>query len=169
MDARDDDAGRTPRRDPVPGSALDGEPRWVGEEPVTVRTSLTLGETASVQNIGAMRRGFAAWLALDVAPGDLADDLVLVVYEALANAADHAYADAPDDVGPVRLTAHRAREFLRITVSDDGRWRAATDAPHRGRGLSLIRLLIAQVHIGTNGSGTVVHLRCSLPVPVPPV
>lgn len=130
-----------------------------------MRVSLLLDQVATARNVAGMRRAFAAWLTLDVAAGDLVDDVVLVVYEALANVADHAYADDPDGVGAVRLRAHRAHESLRVTVSDDGRWRAGTDAPFRNRGLTVMGQLIEQLHVETTGSGTTVHLRCALPVP----
>jgi anti-sigma regulatory factor (Ser/Thr protein kinase) len=105
---------------------------------------------------------------VDLAPGDLLDDLILAVYEALANVADHAYTHTPSSVGALQLTAHRAHELLRITISDRGRWRPTTNAPFRNRGLPLIRQLIAQVHIETTASGTVMHLRTTLPAPVGP-
>jgi serine/threonine-protein kinase RsbW len=127
-----------------------------------------IDETATAQNIARVRREFATWLAVDLAPGDLLDDLILAVYEALANVADHAYTDTPSGVGALQLTAHRAHESVRITLSDRGRWRPRTDAPFRNRGLPLIRQLIAQVHIATTASGTVMHLRTTLPAPAGP-
>ena len=145
-----------------------GEPSWVIEDVTAVRPSLMIDETATAQNITRIRREFATWLAVDLAPGDLLDDLILAVYEALANVADHAYTDTPSGVGALQLTAHRTHESLRITVSDRGRWRATTDAPFRNRGLPLIRQLIAQVHIATTASGTVMHLRTTLPAPAAP-
>jgi serine/threonine-protein kinase RsbW len=126
-----------------------GEPSWVIEDVTAVRPSLMIDETATAQNIARVRREFATWLAVDLASGDLLDDLILAVYEALANVADHAYTDTPSGVGALQLTAHRTHESLRITVSDRGRWRPTTDAPFRNRGLPLIRQLIAQVHIAT--------------------
>lgn len=165
MDVNDEALGRTARRATAAGPQFGVDPSWIDQAIAAVRPSLAVDQVATAQNITGIRRGFAAWLALDVAAGDLFDDLVLAVYEALANVADHAYADAPDGVGKVRLLAHRSPESLRITVSDDGLWRAATGAPFRNRGLAVIRLLISQVHIETTRSGTVVHLQCVLPGP----
>lgn len=148
MDARDDALGRTPRREPIAGSPLGDDSLWVVEEFVALRSSFTIDET-----IAGMRLAFAAWLAA----GERLDDVVLAVYEVMANVADHAYADTPGGVGTVGLAAHRAHELLRITVSDHGRWRAATEAPSRSR--YVIGLLIERVHIETTTSGTVVHLQ----------
>lgn len=167
MGTRDEALGRIARRESTAGSQPGGAGSWVQDDTAAVRASLTLDQPASAQNIAGMRRALAGWLALDVAAGELLDDVVLVVYEALANVADHAYASAPDGVGAVRLTAHRAHGSLRITVADDGQWRVGTDSPFRSRGLLLIRMLIEQVYIETTGSGTSVHLRCGLPAPEP--
>jgi serine/threonine-protein kinase RsbW len=167
MDARDDALGRLPRREPVAESQLGDDPPWVDEDVVAVRSSLTIQETATAYNIAAMRRAFGEWLAIDLAAGDLLDDMVFAVYEALANVADHAYVDSTDGLGPVRLTAHRAHESLRITISDDGHWRTTTDGHFRGHGLALIRLLITDVHIEATAPGTIVHLRANLPAPEP--
>jgi hypothetical protein len=41
---------------------------------------------------------------MDLTAGDMFDDLVLAVYEAIANTVDHAYAQLPEP-GPVRLIA----------------------------------------------------------------
>ena len=145
-------------RPPLPGPDAP-TPTWVEEVVVAVRPSLTLAQEATPHRIAGMRRGFAAWLAVDVAAGDPFDDLVLAVYEALANVAEHAYADIPDRLGEVALVAHRAAELLRITVVDRGRWRTGPAAPFRHRGLTVIGQLVAQVHVATGLSGTSVHLR----------
>jgi anti-sigma regulatory factor (Ser/Thr protein kinase) len=136
-----------PSPPPVPAVNLS----WVIEDVAVLRPSLMIDETATAQNIARVRREFATWLAVDLAPGNLLDDLILAVYEALANVSDHAYTDTPAGVGAPQLTAHRAHESLRITISDRGRWcpttnrRSATAAsphppthragPHRDHGL----------------------------------
>lgn len=161
----DRSSGRPPRRGDVNGSAAGADLAWVLEEVLAIRPPFTIDTTATAQNIGRVRRDFAAWLAVDTASGDLLDDVVLAVYEALANVADHAYADTEGGLGEVRLVAHRADESLRVTVSDSGCWRGATGAPFRSHGLSLIHLLIGQVHIDCAASGTTVHLRTPIPAP----
>jgi serine/threonine-protein kinase RsbW len=142
-------------------------PPWILERLTAVRTPLSLDCAATPVNIASVRRSFAAWLAADVAAGDLMDDLVLGVYEALANVVDHAYTGTPTGIGAVQLTAHRARTALRVTVADHGRWRTTGDAPHRSRGLAMIRLLVPKSHIETGLAGTVMHLHSDLPPPRP--
>lgn len=165
MARSDDPTGRTAPRPADTGSRPGVAPPWVHQDLTVVRPSLEIREPATATDIAGMRRTFAGWLAVDVAAGVLLDDLVLAVYEALANVADHAYAGSPAGVGPVRLAADRAHELLGITVSDQGRWRAPGGAPFRNRGLSVIRVLITDVHVETTGSGTAVHLHNALPVP----
>lgn len=165
MEPPDNALKRAAHRESLTGSRPGEHPLWVGEDVVGVRFPLRMDESATAANASRMRRSFASWLDTDVAAGELAEDLALGVYEALANVVDHAYAATPDHLGAVRLTAHRAHMILRITVSDDGRWRDGHEAPFRNRGLEMIRVLIAQVHIDTSDSGTTVHLRCALPVP----
>lgn len=137
----------------------------IDEDVVAIRPSLAIDTAATAQNIAGMRRDFTAWLAADVAAGGLLDDLVLAVYEALANVVDHAYADTSDGTGAVHLTAHRAHDALRVIISDGGRWRTPSEARFRNHGLNLIRLLITQVHVERATSGTVVHLHTDLPPP----
>ena len=168
MNNTDDPEKRAPQNGAVSASRPGGESYWVIEDVAAVRPSLMINETATAQNIARVRREFATWLAVDLAPGDLLDDLILAVYEALANVSDHAYTDTPAGVGALQLTSHRAHELLRVTISDRGRWRPTTKATFRNRGLPLIRQLMAQVHIDSTASGTVVHLRTPLPAPAGP-
>jgi anti-sigma regulatory factor (Ser/Thr protein kinase) len=140
-------------------------PPWVTAG-LDVRSALVLDRPATAPELTSMRRAFAAWLAVDTVMGEPSDDLVLAVYEALTNAADHAY--PPGSTGPVRLVAHRTRDAVRITVSDDGRWRRAHEAPFRHHGLAMMRGLVAQLHIDAGGAGTTVHLCSPLPIDRPP-
>ena len=45
-----------------------------------------------------------------------------------------------------------------MTVSDSGDWREATDDPHRGHGLRLIRSLMSDVTLHTDSTGTTVDM-----------
>lgn len=165
MDGSRDPWGRDASRSNVAARTPGDEPGWVTEDVAAVRASLVIATPATALGIRGVRRKFAAWLELDVAPGELFDDLVLAVYEALANVVDHAYGDLDGDV---RLAAHRTHGSLRATVSDHGRWCPSTGSPFRGRGLGVVRLLIAEVHLATDGEGTDLHLRSALPAPAAP-
>lgn len=112
---------------------------------------------ATHRNASAARRRFHDWLAVDVS-SDLLGDLVLAVYEAIANAVEHSYAGQPDGPGPLRLHARRGSGQVLITVSDEGSWRAPTGERFRGRGLQLMRLLTHDLHVVAGHGGTVVCL-----------
>ena len=147
---------------PAAQSARNGDLRWTCQVTKDIRTPLRAEAVASAHNATALRRQFRDWLTLDLPP-NVVDDLVLAVYEAIANAAEHAYLNHADGPGPVRLEAHRAADHILITVSDQGRWRAPTGGRSRGRGISLMRLLTQNVHTRCDHRGTVVYLRVELP------
>jgi len=134
---------------------MDLTPRWLSEPFDDVRPPLQMQTVATALNISLARRRLRDWLTVDVS-SELVEDLVLAVYEAMANAVEHGYADCPH--GPVRLQARRSSAHILITVSDDGSWRVPTTDRFRGRGLPLIRLLTEDVHIAAGPAGTVVRL-----------
>lgn len=89
-------------------------------------------------------------------------DLVLSTYEALANAAEHAY---PSGQGPVDLVAARTTDGrVLVRVKDHGRWRPPpADPGFRGRGLLMIKALAQRVEVKPSPKGTTVHLEWDLP------
>ncbi|MGH3798699.1 MAG: ATP-binding protein [Pseudonocardiaceae bacterium] len=134
-------------------------PHWIRQPTEDIRPPLRAEAVATAHNATALRRQFHDWLALDL-PTHVIGDLVLAVYEAIVNAAEHAYPDHRP--GSVQLEAHRAAGYILIAVSDQGRWRAATDGGFRGRGIHLMRLLTQHIHTRCDHRGTVVHLRVEL-------
>ncbi|MGH3972929.1 MAG: ATP-binding protein [Pseudonocardiaceae bacterium] len=144
----------------------DEDPRWVRQPTADIRTPLRAEVVATTRNATVLRRRFRDWLVLDL-PTNVVDDLVLAVYEAIANAAEHAYANHADGPGPVRLEAHRAADHVLISVSDEGRWRTPTGVGCRSRGIPLMRLLAQNVHTRCGHRGTVVHFRVELPASFP--
>jgi len=85
--------------------------------------------------------------------------LITSVGEAMANAVEHAYCDAP---GIVRLRIVNDEGTLTITVEDDGRWKPAQKRDERGRGLPLMRALMNGVEIRTHQSMTSVRLTLAI-------
>lgn len=113
------------------------------------------------------RRQLRRWLAGVGWPPEDAEDLVLAVDEALANAAEHAYAGSDpqsrkteqiephvaDMAGPQGV--HRAV----VTVTDRGKWRTQTVSPSfRGRGLPMMRAFTDSLEINTTAAGTRVKM-----------
>jgi anti-sigma regulatory factor (Ser/Thr protein kinase) len=114
--------------------------------------------------VGLARTEFARWLQQRLLLTTACrNDLVLAVNEALANAAEHAYAADPD-IGSMDVDAHydAVRDTLTVSVEDHGHWRATrTDTPPlltRGRGLRLMRALAHDTTIDTTAEGTRVNM-----------
>ena len=86
------------------------------------------------------------------------DDLELATYEALANAAEHAY---PSGRPQVDLEAVATADGgVLVTVRDHGHWRPPpADSGFRGRGLGMIRALAHRSEIEQTETGTVVHMQ----------
>ena len=90
------------------------------------------------------------------------NDMVLAVYEAMANAAEFAYLTAVTP-GCVTLRAQHdtTSSALTLTVVDEGRWREIYPSERRlsrGRGLPLIKGLADQASIDTSDAGTTVRM-----------
>jgi anti-sigma regulatory factor (Ser/Thr protein kinase) len=98
-------------------------------------------------------------------------DLVLAVSEAIANAAEFAYADAPQD-GTIDVSAAYDvdSDTLAVRVNDRGCWRhhasESAERQFRGRGIPLMRALADEATIDRTPRGTHVTLTwTSLTVP----
>lgn len=115
---------------------------------------------ADAHTVGLARTEFARWLQHRLGLTTACRiDLVLAVNEALANAAEHAYAADPG-LGCMDVDAHydAAHDTLTVSVEDHGHWRATTPATARprtrGRGLRLMRELAHDITINTTAAGT---------------
>jgi serine/threonine-protein kinase RsbW len=106
------------------------------------------------------------WLRHHVALGALRlNDVVLAVYEAVANAVEFAYI-GQSGAGAIEVSATREYGSLTVTVTDHGQWYWPTfdpkaSIPHdslRGRGIPLMKLLADEVNIHTTTAGTQVRL-----------
>ncbi|MBY6348919.1 ATP-binding protein [Rhodococcoides corynebacterioides] len=125
-----------------------------------VASSWAQSDVATAETARHLRSTMSAWL--DTRPiGDLGNDIVLAMYEAVANSVEHAYsATSP---GPVSVTAMHADSTLTLTVSDDGAWQEPTDRPLRGHGLGLLRAVADSVAVDHDGHrGTTVTLTWDL-------
>ncbi|MFV8265764.1 ATP-binding protein [Mycolicibacterium peregrinum] len=119
---------------------------------------------AAPEDAAQIRREFSSWLSTHFTLDPTkASDVILAVNEALANAAEFAYADAPT---PGLLHVHADYDgdasVLTVTVSDDGVWRISESGhknPVRGRGIPLMRALTDRALIDSGHAGTEVRLQ----------
>lgn len=120
-----------------------------------------LSLTVPVEEITAARHRLVAWARTQQVPGTVVDALALAAYEAMANAAEHAY---PDGDGEVTLRVEWSDDdVVTATVADHGHWRPPPDDPGtRGHGLPLIRQLADDALIHHDGAGTSVEMRWDL-------
>ncbi|MBV8993900.1 MAG: ATP-binding protein [Pseudonocardiales bacterium] len=122
---------------------------------------LDVSVPATAQNATALRRTFSCWVHSLIAD-DTAEDLTLAVYEALTNAAEHAFT-AHRTTGSIWLQAIVADGQIAVTVTDNGSWRYPTNSGgHRGRGLPLIHQLTTEAEVAPSAYGTTVRLRRQL-------
>jgi Histidine kinase-like ATPase domain len=91
-------------------------------------------------------------------PGVVGCSVLASMSEAASNCIEHAYAPATAD-GTVELTFWTEPPSLCIEIDDHGAWRKPSDTPtSRGRGIEIMRRLMAGVLIHFDGGGTRVFL-----------
>ena len=96
---------------------------------------------------------------------EIAQDLALAAYEAMANGLEHAY---PNQEGPVTLIAdHHADTLggcvLSVEIRDQGRWRPPpADRGWRGRGLTVMARICDHLEVDPGPTGTTVRMRWQL-------
>jgi anti-sigma regulatory factor (Ser/Thr protein kinase) len=134
------------------------------EKPCRSTQFVRIGVVADPVNAAAIRREFADWLgryfSLDATK---ISDVVLAVNEAMANAAEYAYATAAQP-GAMHVHADydRSGSTLTVIVADEGAWRAcdpATKEHKRGRGIPLMHALADRVTVDSSPAGTRVCLE----------
>ncbi|BCJ42405.1 hypothetical protein GCM10010168_08530 [Actinoplanes ianthinogenes] len=110
---------------------------------------------ADPNRLSVLRKRLEDFLAAHGVPEPDVFDLTVAVSEAAANAIEHPI----DPVEPV-ITVETSVEAdtIVVTVRDTGRWRPATDAGFRGRGLALIGAL-TELAVHRSPTGTAVTLR----------
>jgi serine/threonine-protein kinase RsbW len=135
-------------------------PDGPADETVPVLVRIAISGAAS--DLTVARQELAAWVAGTGLSEQDGQDLVLASYEAMANAAEHAY---PDGVRPVDLTAIATTDgCVLVTVADHGRWRPPpADPGYRGRGLMMIDALAHHAEYGHGPDGTTVRMWWRLP------
>lgn len=137
--------------------------------PVTRHPHFVMSEVpADALCIGAVRRALAAWLYILPFDSTRRADIVLAVYEAMANVVDHAYLDS-DGVGTMQIGVTYTVDVgsLDVTVIDRGRWKNPVHNGLRGNGLPLISALSTVSTVDRSATGTTVRARWSSTTPHP--
>lgn len=119
---------------------------------------------ADAHAVARLREEFTEWLCNHFQLDDIrSSDIVLVVNEALSNAAEFAYRDRESaDQISLRAIYQPATGALVITIADRGTWRQSDTSNQklsRGRGIPLMRALADRVDIDRTAHGTQVHLQ----------
>ena len=112
--------------------------------------------TTSPHELAGLRVAMRDWFAVnDIAAAD-ANDILLAVGEAVANAVEHAY--VPGASGDVEVELVRDGAQMTLRIRDRGIWNLLPAPGDRGRGLPLMRA-VSDVDIRRSLSGTTVTMQ----------
>jgi anti-sigma regulatory factor (Ser/Thr protein kinase) len=104
-----------------------------------------------------MRDNLRSWLERAQVEADDAAETVLAVWEACANAVEHAQ-EPSESWFRLRARLDDAG-LMRVEVHDTGRWKPGDGSADRGLGLGLMRSLMDSVHVRPGEGGTEVVLE----------
>jgi len=117
---------------------------------------------ADAHRLAAVRKVLSGWAHDLGMTREQRADVVLAAYEALANAAEHAYVGRAD--GVIDLWARCAQGVITIVVTDYGTWRPPQPSDGlRGRGLMLINALTHDSEVRHGEGGTTVTMTWPSP------
>ncbi len=137
--------GRKPRQDDVALLAVRFLP---------LDSSLNVTLPAEPESSATARRLLARWLRQRGASEDEIYYLLVASSEAAANAIEHAYSPGNASFG---LTAEARDGGVVVEVLDEGQWREPRGR-QRGRGMGLMKALVAEVEVDSGAAGTRVRL-----------
>jgi PAS domain S-box-containing protein len=120
--------------------------------------SLTLRSPALPASLAIIRNRLRRWLPAAAINADAAEEVLLAVGEAAANATEHATQDVKHQV-ELTVTARLTKAGLALTVADDGHWHEPSGSQaNRGHGIALMNALVDTVEITSTGHGTTVDM-----------
>jgi anti-anti-sigma factor len=148
-----------------PGQRYDDVSVVAATRLVDAPAPLALSVPATADQLGLVRRHFAAWLRDFLAGEEDVVALELSAVEAVTNSIEHAFAGPP---GMVRLDARLDNHGrVRVAIADDGRWKPPrVDPGFRGRGLIMMREFSDDLMLRTSNLGTTVNIIKALHRPV---
>ncbi len=122
---------------------------------------------ARPEELRRVRAAARRWLAEHDVPEPVAQDLVLALGEACANAVEHAYVDAAPRRADVEVAIEERAGELVLTVRDAGRWRTPESRDDRGMGSTIMRALSDWLSFEQREDGTTVTMRFRIRAEVP--
>lgn len=124
---------------------------------VAVVDNLDLVIPATKDGLVEMRHAFRAWSAAASVEENAASEMALAVWEAAANAIEHAQ-DPSESTFALRAMLDDAG-WLRAEVEDSGSWKQSDGSVDRGLGLTIMRSLMETVDVQTADSGTTIVME----------
>jgi PAS domain S-box-containing protein len=114
---------------------------------------------AESSQLAPVRKALRTWLERCQLPPQTAQNVLVAVGEACANAIEHGHRHTPGD--PVRLRAETYVNDLRLVIADTGQWKTPQPEAnaHRGRGMTLMKAMMQQVTVTSDAAGTTVHMH----------
>jgi len=125
--------------------------REAAGEPVVLRLP------AEATSLGPLRDRLRRWLDAAGVDRREAADVLLAVGEAASNAVEHPLEPHPAAI--VVSLRHAADGAATIEIRDHGRWDDAPSAPHRGRGMQIMRAIADDVAVDRSPKGTTVTIH----------
>jgi CheY-like chemotaxis protein/anti-sigma regulatory factor (Ser/Thr protein kinase) len=123
--------------------------------------TLSIRLPAHSSNLAPIRALMRRWLGTQGASTDETRDIVLAVGELASNACTHA---SPMVDGTLVVDARQVDGVVRVTIADQGRWRAPLDRGG-GRGLTIVRAVVDTLSIDSDEHGTRAHIERALTSP----
>ena len=124
----------------------------------SVIDDLRLVLPSSQEGLVEMRDGLRSWLSRGNVADEDAAEAVLAVWEACANAVEHAQVPSESSFQLEARLDDAGR--MRVEVRDTGQWKEGDGSAGRGLGLGLMRSLMDTVHVQPRAtSGTEVVLE----------
>lgn len=118
--------------------------------------------TADAGNLAESRNALRGWLTRAGVEPDQIQDVLIATGEAVSNAIEHGHRD--QRAGTVSLRATAIFDRLQVTVTDTGAWKTPTEIADfsRGRGISLMRVLMEDCNIQSGAAGTIVSMQARI-------
>jgi anti-sigma regulatory factor (Ser/Thr protein kinase) len=104
-----------------------------------------------------LRRAFRDWMAAASIEENAAAEISLAVWEACANAIEHAQRPSEPSFGLRAMLDDGG--WIRVEIQDSGSWKQSEGSVDRGLGLTLMRSFMHTVDVRTEPTGTTIIME----------